>query len=64
MIWDGFVEMKPILRFRLDEDVGTAMVKCFQQQPRQVFAEVIHCVGCNWDACHNIHGDFLVTYIS
>jgi hypothetical protein len=35
MLCDSFVEMKPILKFGLDEDVRTAMVKCLQQQPRQ-----------------------------
>lgn len=52
------VQIKPILRFRLDKDVRTATVRCFQQQPRQFLAEEIHCVGCEWDACLNIHGDY------
>jgi hypothetical protein len=44
-------------RFRSDKDVKTTVVQWFQQQPKELFVEVIHRLVCEWDACFSAHGD-------
>jgi hypothetical protein len=47
-------------RFRLDKDAKAAVVQSIQQQPRELFMEVIHQLVCHLDDCLNAHGDYQV----
>jgi hypothetical protein len=44
-------------RFRSDK-VKVAVVHWFQQQVREFFADWIHRLVRQWDACLNAHGDY------
>jgi hypothetical protein len=47
-------------RFRVDKDTEAAVVQSLQQQPSELFMEVIHKLVCWLDDSLTIHGDYLV----
>lgn len=49
--------------FKLDKDAKAAKVQSLQQQPRQLFMEVIHQLVCWLYDSLNAHGDYLVARI-
>jgi hypothetical protein len=50
--------------FRSDEEIKAEMVWWYQQQFREVMAEVIHRLVPQWDDCLNTHEDILSTHYS
>jgi len=50
-------------RFKLDKDAKAKVVQSLQQQPRELFTEVIHQLVCWLDDSLNAHGDYLVARI-
>jgi hypothetical protein len=51
------------LWFQLDKVAKAAVVQSLQQQPRELFMEVIHQLVCWMDNSLNAHGDYLVARI-
>jgi hypothetical protein len=45
-------------RFGLDKYIEAMAMQCFQQKPREFFADGVQCLVCQWDAYLRVCGDY------